>query len=590
MKMPLIDRHQVDHHLRLFLIKHAKRGIYGTSASVPIAALLVWKHVAHSWLLAWVAAHVAVNAFRLIQLNGIHREMGEAQVRSLVRKFLVFTAVSGLLWGLSAWFFMPSNDPLAQGALTILIGALCAGTVLVYSAVEKGYVPFVLLAGAPLLTRFLAEGQSFYLVFALSLVFAWIIMATGHTFSVSIRKSIEQNLEKIALLERVQISNQAIEELNRELESRVQARTEHLEKLQADYQVLFQSSHDAIIVLEPFSERVLAVNRRATEIYGLTEQEFIGRSLRDFSLDTTTGDQLTPQILDSDQVFTFETHQKLPNGKQILLEISASAIVYQGKKCILSINRDITESRAMERMHRQSEKLRALGQLTSGIAHDFNNQLNGILGMAELLQSEIDNPIQIEQINKMIQSAENAAQLIQSLLSFSRFDKKRLHAFDVHVVIQESLHLFARTLPPSIQLQTTLAAKDSWILGDAVELENAFLNLLLNARDAIESNGRIHVHTCNKTLSPEKEPFLDAGNYLSISFEDNGVGMDEATQSRIFEPFFTTKSLGMGSGLGLSAVYGTVQHHRGHIALQSKPGEGSCFELTFPLSTETTSG
>lgn len=260
---------------------------------------------------------------------------------------------------------------------------------------------------------------------------------------------------------------------------------------------------------------------------------------------------------------------------------------------ILAFIQDVTEKKALEEQLHQSEKMRAIGQLAGGIAHDFNNQLTGILGYAELLQDELKGreDIDSQYVDDILQGVKRASNLTSQLLAFSRKGKFLSRVVNVHDLINEVCRLLERTIHKNIVIEKSFKAQPATTLGDPTQLQNAILNLAINARDALPEGGTIEFHTANEELTPQfirKHSLeIEAGKYLLIKVKDTGVGMDLETKRRIFEPFFTTKEQGKGTGMGLAAVYGTIKNHNGVILVDSTPGKGTIFSLYLPLSFES---
>jgi PAS domain S-box-containing protein len=255
--------------------------------------------------------------------------------------------------------------------------------------------------------------------------------------------------------------------------------------------------------------------------------------------------------------------------------------------------RDITEEKAAEaelaaaqEALRQSQKMEAIGQLTGGIAHDFNNLLAGISGSLEMLERRIGQG-RIAGIERYIDtaqgSARRAAALTQRLLAFSRRQTLNPQPTDVNKLISGIEDLIRRTVGPAIHVEV-VGAGGLWLTKvDQSQLENAVLNLSINARDAMPDGGRITVETANKWLDERaaKERDLAPGQYISLCVTDTGTGMSPDVISHIFDPFFTTKPLGQGTGLGLSMIHGFVRQSGGQVRVYSEVGSGTtmCFYL-----------
>ncbi|MFC3228108.1 PAS domain-containing protein [Marinibaculum pumilum] len=252
---------------------------------------------------------------------------------------------------------------------------------------------------------------------------------------------------------------------------------------------------------------------------------------------------------------------------------------------------DITERYDMERQLREAQKMEAVGHLTGGIAHDFNNLLTVIMGNAQMLASLTTDPKQQRMAELTVSAAERGAQLTDRLLAFARRRPLDPKPTNINLLIEEMQGLIRRTLPENIDLEIVPAHDLGIAEVDAGELDAALLNLVVNARDAMQDGGkmqdggRLTIETANVVLDQHyADRHLDvlAGEYVMVSVSDTGTGMDPETVRRAFEPFFTTKGVGKGSGLGLSMVFGFTKQSRGHIKIYSEPGNGTSIKLYFP--------
>lgn len=233
----------------------------------------------------------------------------------------------------------------------------------------------------------------------------------------------------------------------------------------------------------------------------------------------------------------------------------------------------------------------AVGQLASGIAHDFNNMLGVIMGSAEIL---IDNARedQKKMLTHVMKAGKKAAGLTRQLLLFSRKSPKASTAIDVHKIIKEVVFLLSRTIDKRIVVTTELQSANSHIVGDDSQLQNAFMNMGINASHAMPEGGSLIFKTSIFELDNifcENSTFdITPGEYILIEIIDTGSGMTEEIKKRIFEPFFTTKGVGKGTGLGLPAVYTMVEKHHGAINIYSEVGKGTSFHIYLPLSDTAT--
>jgi CheY-like chemotaxis protein len=232
--------------------------------------------------------------------------------------------------------------------------------------------------------------------------------------------------------------------------------------------------------------------------------------------------------------------------------------------------------------------MEAIGQLTGGIAHDFNNLLGGIIGSLDLMRHRFgvgQTHDHARYIDMATASAQRAATLTQRLLAFSRRQTLDLKPVDVNERVAGMAELLHRTLNRNIELTFRLAPDLAPAWTDANQLENALLNLAINARDAMNEGGRLTIATCNVTLDeaePGSRTELEAGAYLMLSVSDTGSGMTPDVMAKAFDPFFTTKPIGQGTGLGLSMIYGYVKQSNGHVTIHSEPGQGSTVTLYLP--------
>jgi PAS domain S-box-containing protein len=268
-------------------------------------------------------------------------------------------------------------------------------------------------------------------------------------------------------------------------------------------------------------------------------------------------------------------------------DISAHFPIPEWDSWIVGI--DITEMKRLEDELRQADKMKAIGQLAGGIAHDFNNQLTGILGYADLIRVTVKNDPSIGEYTKnIIAGIKRAADLTSKLLAFSRKGKYANEPVDIHGVIDEVTDILSHTIDKRIVVSCRLEATQSVVSGDSTQLQSALLNIALNARDAMGAGGELTITTATVSLDSEeirsRSLEVEPGEYCTIAFIDTGIGMDTETLKRIFEPFYTTKQRGKGTGMGLSAVYGTVKNHSGDISVSSIPGEGAVFTIYLPVA------
>ncbi len=242
----------------------------------------------------------------------------------------------------------------------------------------------------------------------------------------------------------------------------------------------------------------------------------------------------------------------------------------------MSVGHDVTETRQTEASVRQAQKMQALGTLSGGIAHDFNNLLTIITGCADLAKRQVPDSSEVGQfLGQILTAAEDGAELVRGLMTFSRRDRLRLRARVFDEVMAEFLPTLRRLVPESLELSVDLDADGAVVLADRVAIEQVVMNLVTNARDAIDGSGRIRFRS-RRAWGPR-------GGEVHLEVQDDGAGMTRETLERVFEPFFTTKERGSGTGLGLPTAYGLVAQHDGTIDIDSSAGGGTTVRVRLPI-------
>jgi PAS domain S-box-containing protein len=256
---------------------------------------------------------------------------------------------------------------------------------------------------------------------------------------------------------------------------------------------------------------------------------------------------------------------------------------------VIGVGLDVTDRRHLADQLRQSQKMQAVGQLAGGVAHDFNNILMVVKGHAEILLNRVQSgsPLRnnVEQVDK---AADRAASLTRQLLAFSRMQVLQARVLDLNEVVGGMTKMFSRVIGENIELTFVPGTKLGRVKADPGQIEQVLLNLVVNARDAMESGGRITIETSNVQLERDycaKHHNIEPGPWVMLTVSDTGCGMDAKTQARIFEPFFTTKAQGKGTGLGLATAYGVVKQSGGFIYVYSEVGHGTTFKVYLPKVT-----
>ena len=274
---------------------------------------------------------------------------------------------------------------------------------------------------------------------------------------------------------------------------------------------------------------------------------------------------------------------------------------------IVGASQDVTDRRRLDEQLRQTQKMEALGVLAGSIAHDFNNLLSAILGGAELARVDVPDGTSIaEDLDDIRKAGLRAAELTRRLLTFSRRQSRSPTVLDLGKSVRDAERLLRRLLPPDVALDIISSSSPCVVLADPGQLEQVYMNLVVNARDAImaahsqSGAGESHIDALisvsvelRAVSSEDSYPAardgtpLPAGTYAALCVRDNGIGMDSNTRQRIFEPFFTTKAEGKGTGLGLATVFGIVAQHDGAIHCESDEGAGTTFTILLPHTEAT---
>ncbi|MDD2732984.1 MAG: response regulator [Desulfuromonadaceae bacterium] len=385
----------------------------------------------------------------------------------------------------------------------------------------------------------------------------------------------------------------ATEEMLRVQIEEYQVTQKLLNESNASLKTLFDVAPLAIVVSTLPGGIIQEINHAFSKDFGFTRDTAIGKTGIEIGLwdDNDERDHFLKQTHEQQGISGFSAELKTITGEIRSVLLYKSIMDYMNKKCLLIVFFDVTEQKRMEEQIRQTQKMDVIGQLAGGVAHDFNNMLTAILGSSELLERHVaDNPAAIKLLGSIQQAASRSADLTGQLLSFSRKGQKNVVQVHIDTMIHDAVSLLERTIGKQITLRKRLAARNNYVNGDPALIQNALLNLGVNARDAMSGEGTITFTTANVVLDSShcrSSAFsILPGPYIEISVSDTGCGMTKELIQRIFEPFFTTKGVGKGTGLGLAAVYSTITDHHGCISIISEPGIGSIFKLYLPLAPE----
>ncbi len=370
---------------------------------------------------------------------------------------------------------------------------------------------------------------------------------------------------------------------------------------------------DATFVVDQ-NKKVIAWNRAIEEMTGVRKEQIIGKG--DYAYAVPFYGERKPMLIDllgteepavrfkcenisnkGDTLYGERFFPAVFGGRGAYLWGKTSPLLDSGGTQVGAIEslRDLTDHKRasddllkMQDQLRQAAKMEAVGRLAGGIAHDFNNQLTIVQGYCNLLLDKLPHKHSGRKlVREILRAAERSAKLTGQLLAFGRKQLLNPELLDVNKVLTDLLDPLRRMIREDIQVEIQIAPELWQVEADRNQLEQAIINLAINARDAMPGGGRLTIKAHNAVLDGKymlRHMGTSGGPHVCLSVSDTGMGMDEATRQRIFEPFFTTKPMGKGTGLGLAMVYGFVKQSGGHMDVTSEAGQGACFNIYFPRS------
>ncbi|MEM7262062.1 MAG: PAS domain S-box protein [Planctomycetota bacterium] len=343
--------------------------------------------------------------------------------------------------------------------------------------------------------------------------------------------------------------------------------------------------HDAVMLLVDYSTgAIVDANRAAERFYGWPRENMRTMFFTDINELPIEEVRAIMGRAAREQQAAYVFPQRLASGEVRQVEVHSSPIEYEEKRLLFSIVHDVTDRERLGDELRQSQKHEAIGQLSGGVAHDFNNTLTIINGYADQLRSEVgpDHPWR-ETLDEILAAGSRAADLTRQLLAFSRKELIQPEVFDLNELIMQFESMILRLIGEDIEVLVDLDEVACPIKADRRRIEQVLMNLAVNAKDAMPVGGQIRIRTKLEAGFAWSNSFV--GPRVRLTVSDNGAGMDEQTRLRAFEPFFTTKDRGTATGLGLAAVYGTVEQADGQVRLASEPGEGTEVIISFHVSS-----
>ena len=371
---------------------------------------------------------------------------------------------------------------------------------------------------------------------------------------------------------------------------------ESLRRSQENLRITLDSIGDGVIATDTRGH-VTRMNPVAEKLTGWKTEDASGKPLFDVFriINAHTRkpvDNPVEKVLATDQIVGLANHTVLVarDGSEYQIADSGAPIRSDSGDIqgVVLVFRDVTREMTLQEQLRHSQKMDAIGQLAGGVAHDFNNMLSGIMGATEVLQQRENLPAKEREryIDLILQSASRAKDLTSKLLAFGRKENMVPTEVDLHALIDDTMAIVTRTMDRRITTVVLERADNAWVYGDASSLQNAVLNLLLNAEHAMPDGGELRIETSTRQVDAAycaATSFnLEPGEHVELLVRDTGVGIPRKDMHRIFEPFFTTRSQGQGTGLGLASVYGSIHSHHGEITVESEEGRGTAFRILLP--------
>ncbi len=392
--------------------------------------------------------------------------------------------------------------------------------------------------------------------------------------------------------------------------SKTQILERNLQESEGRYRLVIENASDMILLINR-DGKILDANNTALTLFHLkNKKDIIGKSFHEMLTDTADfpfkiesywDETIRKKVPGGNHIRTFQLHVLSSDGRKIELDVATNMIEVENVRALIVFGRDVTEQ---NRLNREKEELReelshaqrleSVGQLAGGVAHDFNNYLHAIQGNLDILlyMHDVEDTKVVKHLSRISDITEQASKLTQQLLGFARKGKYREEILDLSNLMRETLDLFSPPSLGNVELVINISKAKMPVKGDAVQLKQVFLNILINARDALESksdkNAKISIDAGNaeafldKYFPPPEKEDMKVSSFYGVKIQDNGIGMDKETISRIYDPFFTTKPIGKGTGMGLAMAYGAISNHHGWIQVESSEGQGTTFYIFLP--------
>ena len=358
---------------------------------------------------------------------------------------------------------------------------------------------------------------------------------------------------------------------------------------------LLEAAPDAMVVVNQDGD-VILLNGQAERQFGYRRDELLGQKVTNIVPEgfaewlIADGTRSAAEVLAQRIGMGLELTGRHKDGSEFPIELMLSPLDSGDGMLVTAAIRDMTARHTYDEQLRQSQKMEAIGNLTGGMAHDFNNMLGVVIGNLDLLRPQLPpGSEQVELVDESLAAALRGAELTRRLLAFARRQPLAPQRVALNDLVSNIVKLLERTLGEQITIALDLASSVWPVVVDATQFEAVITNLATNARDAMPNGGRLTIATANSRLDDDYvalHPDVAAGDYVVTVLTDTGTGMTQDVMARIFDPFYTTKKAGVGTGLGLSMVFGFMKQSGGHVSVYSELGIGSVFRLYLPRTHE----
>ncbi|TLS77661.1 response regulator [Mariprofundus erugo] len=552
------------------------------AASTLVAGTLMvasqWDVASHSTLLLWVTTLFSAAAIRLSIFFSFSRsDIQSQQMWKWKTMTIAATWLVGSIWGWLGYFHFPADDPLHLLTMLLILIGLAAGSITTLSPLRSASLPFVLLLLSPV-TYHLFSLPSTSLHFISFLFIFYLCFLIG-----SALQNYQTHKDNISL--RIESS---------EREKAVRASEKELQLSEEKFRTLTEHGSDIVSTIN--RNGIISFSSRSAErILGYSSQTLIGQSL--FELvheDDRPGliQAITEMFANPGKSIpaAFRIRHRL--GRWLSIESIGRTTGDHGQETLILNARDVTAHKELELQLHQSQKMEAIGTLVGGIAHNFNNNLAAMTGNIYLARlSSQDNSNTLKRLDSLDLLASRSADMIKQLLAFARQDRLSMKPLRLNRLLNHDIALTANLIQESIELRLDICTDEIMIRGDASQIQQALINLLINARDAVATIENPEILCSLQRYQADhafhhRHPEIKGEQFARLSVQDNGCGIPGDALGKIFEPFYTTKDVDKGTGLGLAMVYGAIQAHGGVIDVTSSPHAGTTIDMYLPMIQE----